>query len=303
MDSLWVSGYKNEIKRCTDLYETFKEGAGFVEAVFKAIEKHLNRHGDQAPVLDSDFIDQNNSTEAMRQDKSIRFRPELDAKLFKTLFELSCDEAVKTNSSLKSVIAEVKKLSDGYFNDFGQTVSLEKIRDFQLMLVKETAMETDMVTFLFSIVMSSLYRRQLENVSEVLRTDLYGGGDCPLCGEKPHYGMLRAEDGAKQLECWLCGTNWVHTRVKCPFCSNEEREELGYFTVEGSDICRVNYCRSCCRYYKIFDARKLGADRDLILAIHHLASLDYDFLAGKEGFKSGSGLEWVNESELSDRKD
>jgi len=41
----------------------------------------------------------------------------------------------------------------------------------------------------------------------------------------------------------------------------------------------------------------------LILAIHNLATLDYDFLAGKEGFSPCSGLEWVNESELPDRQD
>jgi formate dehydrogenase maturation protein FdhE len=303
LKSKWVAGYKQEIERCSKLYENFAEGAGFIGAVFEALEDYLKEQADYVHPVEEHLQDLEELKAKMRLDQSIRFRPEVDTGLFVALFKLVCAETVKVNPELKQVISQVVAKCEDYFSGYEDSVTLENVLEFNKMLVKETAMERDMATFLFSIVLSSIYRRQLENISEVLRTDLYGGGDCPLCGEKPHYGMLRAEDGAKQLECWLCGTSWVHTRVKCPYCNNEDREELGYFTVEGSDICRVNYCRSCCRYYKIFDARQLGADRDLILAIHHLASLDYDFLAGKEGFTSGSGLEWVNESELSDRKD
>jgi formate dehydrogenase maturation protein FdhE len=260
LDSLFVSGYKKEIERCINIYESFEEGAGFIESIFKTLDNYFKQLSELAPVLDPNFIDKDKSAEMMRQDTSIRFRPEVDTKLFKTLFELVCDEAIKTNPSLKKVIAEVKITSDNYLRTSGETVSLEKLSELKDMLIKETAMECDMATFLFSVVLSSIYRRQFESLSEVLRTDLYEGGDCPLCGEKPHYGMLCAEDGAKKLECWLCGTQWVHTRVKCPYCSNEEREELGYFTKEGSDICRVYYCHSCCRYYKVIDARKFNMD-------------------------------------------
>jgi len=301
LDSLFVTGYEKEIERCINIYESFEEGAGFIESVFTTLDEYFKKHSELAPVLDPNFIDKDKSEEMMRRDEGIRFRPEIDTELFKTLFDLVCDEAVNTNHSLKNVIAEVKTVSENYLRTSGETVSLEKAAELNDLLVKETSMECDMATFLFSIVLSSIYRRQLESISEVLRTDLYEGGDCPLCGEKPHYGMLRAEDGAKQLECWLCGTRWLHTRVKCPFCSNEERDELGYFTLEGSEICRVNYCRSCCRYYKVIDARSFNVDGALILAIHNLATLDYDFLAKKEGFSPCSGLDWVNESELPDR--
>ena len=170
-------------------------------------------------------------------------------------------------------------------------------------MIKETVLEQDLATFLFPLMLSSLYRQYLQSSAEVLRTDLWEGGDCPLCGEKPHFGMLRPEDGAKQLECWLCGTRWVHTRIKCPFCNNEEQESLGYFTIEGNDICRVNFCKSCSHYYKIFDARKFQTDGDLILTVHNLATLDYDLKAREEGFTPGSGLEWVNEMEIANRQD
>ena len=157
--------------------------------------------------------------------------------------------------------------------------------------------------FLFSIALSSFYKQLLQSTAEVLQTDLWKEGNCPLCGEKPHYGLLRPEDGAKELECWLCGTKWVHTRIKCPFCSNQEQEELGYFTVENREICRINFCQQCCQYYKIVDARKFNTSGDIALAIHNLASLSHDLLARQEGFAPGSGLEWVNPKEIADRQE
>ncbi|MFU8794916.1 MAG: formate dehydrogenase accessory protein FdhE [Dethiobacteria bacterium] len=304
MDSLWMTGYEKEIERCKKLYVNFSEGAGYIKAVFDALKKYYEKHGNQLSQLELTIPSAEESAEMMRQDESLNLRPDINTALFSELFKLVCLETTKANPVIKETIATVVDKTITFLSEEGEIVSLEKIKAFRDLLIKETAIEKDMATFLFSIVLSSIYRRQLESISKVLRTDLYEGGECPLCGEKPHYGMLRNDDGAKHLECWLCGTSWVHTRVKCPYCSNDDREELGYFTVEGNDMCRVNYCRNCCRYCKIIDARKFGMDGKVILAIHNLASLEYDLLARKEGFFPGSGLEWINEEdEAIDRQD
>ncbi len=303
MDSLWLVGYEQEIERCKKLYDDFADGADYVEAIFSVLDKYFsNKFGAFIPA-ELPISQAEEATELMKKDQSLRFRPDLDTHLFFNLFKVACKETAKKNPALKLIFSEVITRTDSYFSNKESLISLDEIDIFRQLLIKETAIETDMATFLFSIVLSSIYRRQLESIAEVLRTDLYEGGDCPLCGEKPHYGMLRADDGAKLMECWLCGTRWVHTRVKCPYCSNVEREELGYFTVEGNDLCRVNYCQCCCCYYKIFDLRQHNTDGDLVLAIHNLATLNNDLLAGKEGFKPGSGLQWVNDPDLSERED
>jgi hypothetical protein len=298
LESLWSTGYNNEIDRCLKLYGNFKDGADFIRTVYNALRDYYLKHPEKTTPINKLPLPVDETNDLMRNDQSLAFRPEIDNDLFCNLLNLVCLQMLKTNPSLNKVINEIKHKTEDFCAKEGSSTNLESIQEFRNYLFAETEMENDLLTFLFFIVLSSIYRRQLEPISEVLRTDLYEGGDCPLCGEKPHYGMLKAEDGAKQLECWLCGTKWVHTRVKCPYCNNEEREELGFFTIDGKDHCRVNYCQACCRYYKIVDARQLEAEGDLILAIHNLATLEYDLLARKEGFSPGSGLEWVNESEL-----
>ena len=303
MDSLWLVGYEQEIARCKKLYEDFTDGADYVESIFVVLDQYYSKNLSAFVPAELPISQVEEATDLMKKDQSLRFRPDLETELFVDLFKTVCKETAKKNPALKLVFNEVNDKTLTYFSSKASIISFEEIDQFRRLLIEETAIENDLATFLFSIVLSSIYRRQLESIAEVLRTDLYEGGDCPLCGEKPHYGMLRTEDGAKQLECWLCGTRWVHTRVKCPYCNNEEREELGYFTIEGQDLCRVNHCQSCFCYCKIFDLRQLNADGDLVLAIHNLATLNNDLLAGKEGYKPGSGLKWFNDSDLSERED
>jgi formate dehydrogenase maturation protein FdhE len=303
LDSLWLVGYEQEVTRSKKLYDDFSDGADYVESIFRVLDRYFSKNLTTLVPAELPISQAEEATDLMRKDQSLHFKPDLETNLFVNLFNIVCKETAKNNPALKSVFNEIQDKTDSYFADKQALISFDEIDKFRQLLIEERAIENDMATFLFSIVLSSIYRRQLESIAEVLRTDLYEGGDCPLCGEKPHYGMLRAEDGAKQLECWLCGTRWVHTRVKCPYCCNEEREELGYFTVEGKEICRVNYCRACSSYCKIFDLRQLNMDGDLVLAIHNLATLNHDLLAGKEGFKPGSGLLWVNAVDLEDEKD
>ncbi len=303
MSELWLSGYDQEIERCTKIYESFKEGAGFVRAVFDSINVYFEKDSEHAPPFQDNNLSPDVAADMMRKDTSLFLRPLIDRKLFCALFKLVCSTIIKTNPALKQTISNTLKLADNYFSENKEKVTLEEIDELKKIILKEKTMSDDLATLVFSLVQTSIYRRQLKMLPGLLRTDLYEGGDCPVCGKKPHYGLLHPDNGAKHMECWLCGTRWVHPRVKCPYCSNEKREELGFFTVEGNDTCRVNYCQVCCCYYKVYDARTFHVDGDLVLPVHNLASLDYDLLAGKEGFLPGSGLKWVNDEELSNRQD
>jgi formate dehydrogenase maturation protein FdhE len=294
-----VSGYAREIERCSRLYDGFGEAEKFVSAVFSAIEKFFKDN----PVVPLPALDGEESEAKLRAGKSVSLNPELNRSDVVELLKKMSEAIQIANPKLKGTVEKLKKELDRYLADSHAQVSKEDLFGLRDTLIKEKVLEQDIATFLFSIMLSSFYRQHIQLSAEVLRTDFWEGGNCPLCETKPHYGLLRSEDGAKQLECWLCGTSWVHTRVKCPYCSNEEREELGYFTAEDNDICRVSYCQSCCQYYKLFDARKFAVDGDTILAIHNLATVGYDLLAGREGYFPGSGLNWVNQSDTADTQD
>ena len=294
-----LKGYEQEIKQCIRLYAGFSESEHLAAAVSSAIQDYFKDN----PLAPLPEIDLENSTELIRAGKSINLNPNLKTEAVVGLLKRINNSLLKANPQLRETIGILNDAFDQFLSEFPDEVSKKEIIELRDSLLEETVLEQDLATFLFSLLLSSFYRQHLKTSSEVLRTDLWEGGDCPLCGEKPHFGLLRTEDGAKQLECWLCGTSWVHTRIKCPFCDNTEQEDLGYFTAEENEVCRVNFCKKCCQYYKIFDARKIQADGEINLTIHNIATLAYDLLARQEGFKPGSGLEWINESEVTERQD
>ena len=293
------AGNLEEIERCTCLYDGFSEAAPFVEEVYSIADQFFKEY----PVAPLPAADREESEARIRKGESLALNPKLKNSEVVELLKRLTAALVKANPELKDAALEMVERIDSFAAERSDQISKEEVFELKDLLIKETTLEQDMATFLFSIVLSSFYRQQLALTAEILRTDLYEGGDCPLCGEKPHYGMLRPEDGAKVLDCWLCGTNWVHTRIKCPYCDNTGMDDLGYFTLENKENCRINFCKKCCQYYKIIDARKFGADGDMHLAIHNLASLSHDLMARKEGFAPGSAMEWVNEKEIVDTQD
>lgn len=303
MGNLWISGIEKEIDRCSKLYTGFSEGAGIIKETFDILESFYKSYDGDGLKFNIILPEPDQSAEMMRNNEGLTIRPDLNSELVCSLLFAVSKAILKRDSSLKLMLSDVERVIEDFRNENDARIDFEKIWELKDSLNKETGLAKDMTTFLFSIVLSSIYRRQLKTLIEVVRTDLWEGGECPVCGEKPHFGTLRFSDGAKQLECWLCGTTWLHIRIKCPFCSNEDQKQLGYFTLEDSEICRVSFCNHCCQYYKIFDARKFGGDGEITLTIHNLATLDYDLLAKKEGFNPGSGLEWINESEIVDRQD
>jgi len=121
---------------------------------------------------------------------------------------------------------------------------------------------------------------------------------CPSCGQKPHYAYYDSDSGSKLLTCWLCSTQWRFPRLKCPYCSNTDPDSLGYFTLEGMEACQVHYCSSCSCYHKVFDLRQFDQSVPPVLFIHQLASLLCDSIAHREGFVAGSGLTWIDNSEM-----
>ena len=289
--------WEEEIERCTRLYEGFADAAPFVKAVYQCVD----RFGEDHPITPQPAVDPEEAADMLRAGRSLGANPAIDTEDAVQLLTRISEALLEANPELEATLKILEEKLVQFLLNSPDEVSKEDMWSLRQVLVKDTELEQDLATFLFSTTLSSLYKQYLQLTAEVLRTDLWQGGDCPLCAEKPHYGLLRPEDGAKELECWLCGTKWVHTRIKCPFCGNEEQDDLGYFTVEDQEICRVSFCQRCRQYLKIIDARKFDASGGIILSIHNLASLSHDLLARQEGFAPGSGLEWVNPGEITDR--
>jgi formate dehydrogenase accessory protein FdhE len=289
--------WQKETKRCAHLYEGFAAATPFVNAAYECARRFFQDH----PARTEPPLNPEEAASKLRAGTSLQINPALaTGDVVELLTRLSAALA-ESNPKLKATAESLKARFERFRRDSQDAVGKEEVRRLFESAVEAGELEQDLATFLLTMTLSSFYGQHLHSTGRNLPTDPWREGHCPLCGERPHYGLLRREDGAKQLECWLCGTRWVHTRIRCPFCGNEEQDELGYFTVDDREMCRVNFCRRCGQYLKIIDARKLEAGEDIILAIHNLASLSHDFLARQEGFAPGSGLQWVNRAEMADR--
>jgi FdhE protein len=107
-------------------------------------------------------------------------------------------------------------------------------------------------------------------------------GYCPICGRTPKIGKLKNEEGRRFLFCSQCGIEWNFTRIKCPFCGNEEQQSLSFFSLEGEEKYRVDVCDVCKRYIKTIDFRQLTEEVDL--DVEDIATLHLDMLAQEEGY-------------------
>ncbi|MFU8796799.1 MAG: formate dehydrogenase accessory protein FdhE [Dehalococcoidia bacterium] len=298
MDKRHRTKRQKDLKRCTRLYEGFSDASPFFSAMYECVQTFFVKR----PVNPGPSFDLKEVEDSLRSGISLQVDVPLDTQDVVDLLKSIGVVLAEANPELKGPAGVLREYAEQLAMDSSERICKQNVRDLCDRLVTDGDWEQDLATLLYNMTLSSFYKRCLQETSESLRTGLWSEGHCPLCGEKPHYGVLRADDGAKELQCWLCGTSWVHTRIKCPYCGNEEQEDLGYFTLEGQEACRVNFCQKCRQYCKIIDGRKLKGGGEVFLDIHNLASLSYDLVARQEGFTPGSGLQWVNAGEMACRQ-
>jgi FdhE protein len=109
--------------------------------------------------------------------------------------------------------------------------------------------------------------------------DRWTHGHCPVCGSAPILAELSGEGGARRLHCSLCETAWAFARLRCPFCENQEADDLGYLQAEEEPGLRVDYCCKCGHYVKTLDLREL--DEPVIAPLDNAAAMHLDLLAAK----------------------
>jgi len=82
-------------------------------------------------------------------------------------------------------------------------------------------------------------------------------GVCPFCGAPPRFSDV-ADDGRRRLACHLCGAAaWIFTRLRCPFCGNEDTKDLGRLDFEAAadQGYFISTCTQCRAYLKEVDRR------------------------------------------------
>ena len=159
---------------------------------------------------------------------------------------------------------------------------LEKDNESLTRFGRETDLDPKVLQFLAELALRPSLEDLRHSVSEQIEKKGWDYGYCPLCGSEPNMAYLD-KTGKRHLHCELCGEEWPHPRLNCPFCRNEEQKSLGYFQSEQEQGLRVDFCRKCERYIKTVDQRVLEDAGPMEL--EYLASLHLDLLANNYGFR------------------
>jgi FdhE protein len=113
-------------------------------------------------------------------------------------------------------------------------------------------------------------------------------GHCPVCGSMPGLADLSGEGGKRRLHCSLCEAAWPYQRLRCPFCENDNREELVYLRAEKEEGLRVDLCGRCNHYLKTIDLRELAGP--IIVPLDDTATWHLDIIAARNLEDKGSDL-------------
>ncbi|OFX62095.1 MAG: hypothetical protein A2046_16800 [Bacteroidetes bacterium GWA2_30_7] len=82
------------------------------------------------------------------------------------------------------------------------------------------------------------------------------------------------------MACICCSTTWQFRRLKCSFCLNENKEDLGYLNIENYNDISAYVCDKCRRYIKtlkIKDEESIYFNQKYI--IDYLTTGDIDIAA------------------------
>ena len=86
-----------------------------------------------------------------------------------------------------------------------------------------------------------------------------------------------ARAAQRTLHCSLCETAWPYVRLQCPFCENDNRDDLSYLHAESEEGLRVDLCSRCGHYLKTMDLRELAGP--IIVPLDDMATWHLDLIA------------------------
>jgi formate dehydrogenase maturation protein FdhE len=150
-------------------------------------------------------------------------------------------------------------------------------------LAQVTSTPADVLQFLLQTVLSPFFENQAGVYRDLVDSESWRHGKCPMCGSEPAIARLAGDDGQRILACSLCHTEWKFDRLRCPFCESEELPFLRHFTVNDDKTRRVDCCNKCRRYLKVVDERISG--RPASLPVENIITDQLDVLAREQGYQ------------------
>ncbi len=101
-------------------------------------------------------------------------------------------------------------------------------------------------------------------------------GDCPVCGAAPALAESRGLEQRRFLRCDRCGAGWPSSRIRCPFCGENNHHALRTLFAEADQArCRLVLCDGCGGRLKVITCLAPLSRPGLILAQFTMLYLDF----------------------------
>jgi FdhE protein len=193
------------------------------------------------------------------------------------------------------IAAEVISIVDALNREaFAIEAAVAAVLAHQDQKVHEMAQSIEVNPQVLSFVLGRLLKPYAEKRAEWMapacRHQDWTKGYCPMCGSWPALSFLKEKEGQRWLKCSFCAQEWRFMRTACPFCGNEDHEQLELLFSEDRKTERVETCSRCKRYIVGIDLR----DRldEPVMEVIPLALVYLDILAQEQGFMPGATTDW-----------
>ena len=144
----------------------------------------------------------------------------------------------------------------------------------------EAGVEPAQAAFLLAAALKPFYISLAAAIAAQTDFSFWREGCCPVCGHMPSMALLRAEDGARILECGQCHAQWQFGRLECPFCRNRDFQQLRHFSIDEFPGRRVQVCECCKGYLKTVLGKEMG--RRVTLELDNIFTVELDLLTRRE---------------------
>lgn len=197
------------------------------------------------------------------------------------------DRLCKVLSRRKEVSGEANRIDLAFRNKDINLVELFEHAgtddgEYISAISKKLKVREDLLSFLAGNSVKPIFEAYASELRGYVDQGTWWRGHCPICGSMPFIAEFR-EEGERFLVCSLCAFEWRFTRLKCPFCENEDHQGLRYFYAEKEKkTVRVDVCEKCRKYIKTVDTRGLG--EEIIPLVEDIGTFYLDVLAQKEGY-------------------
>ena len=144
-------------------------------------------------------------------------------------------------------------------------VALEPESQVLASLCEKNLVDPEPVRLLVRLALRPSVRRLSREMADLFDFTRWSRGRCPVCGAPPALAELGGEGKSRTLHCALCETSWAYPRLGCPFCENQDQEDLGYSYAEGETELRIDRCRRCGQGLKTIETGPASAPVILLL--------------------------------------